>query len=79
MFNWKDKRNVITVSTVPEHDASLVEVRDKKIKKPKSVLDYNRTKKGVDISDQMYSYYTALKKTNKWYKKPLKSLQGVPR
>ena len=33
VFNWKDKQNVITVSTIPEHDANLVEVRDKNIKK----------------------------------------------
>ena len=32
VFNWKDKRNVITVSTTPEHDANLVEVGDKKKK-----------------------------------------------
>ena len=36
---------------------------------PKSVLDNNRTKKGADRSHQMSSYYTALKKNNKWYKK----------
>ena len=49
VFNWKDKGNVVTVSTIPEHDVNCVEVGDKIIKKPKSVLDHNRTKKGVDI------------------------------
>ena len=29
-INWKDKRNVITVSTTREHDAILVKVGDKK-------------------------------------------------
>ena len=38
-------------------------------KKTKSVLDYNVAKKGVDLSDQMSSYYSALKKNNKLYKK----------
>lgn len=37
--------------------------------KPDSVLYYNNAKKGVDISDQMASYYTSLRKTLKWYRK----------
>lgn len=37
--------------------------------KPKSVLDYNAAKKGVDYSDQMAAYYTTLRKSLKWYKK----------
>ena len=74
VFNWKDKRNVLTVSTVPEHDASMVSSGKKTwqgedVMKPKSVLDYNVAKKGVDLSDQMSSYYSGLKKNNKWYKK----------
>ena len=32
------------------------------MKKPKSVLDYNVAKKGIDLSDQMSSYNLALKK-----------------
>lgn len=31
--------------------------------------DYNDSKKGVDISDQMASYYTTLRKSLKWYRK----------
>nr|CAH7725064.1 unnamed protein product [Callosobruchus chinensis] len=37
--------------------------------KPKCITDYNKDKKGVDISDQMSSYYTALRKGLKWYRK----------
>lgn len=37
--------------------------------KPQAVIDYNKAKKGVDISDQMSSYYTCLRKSVKWYKK----------
>lgn len=32
-------------------------------------MDYNKSKKGVDLSDQMASYYTSLRKNRKWYKK----------
>lgn len=39
------------------------------ILKPKSVIDYNAAKKGVDISDQMASYYDSRRKTLNWYKK----------
>ncbi|XP_068235664.1 uncharacterized protein [Palaemon carinicauda] len=37
--------------------------------KPESVLAYNKAKKGVDMSDQMSSYATALRRTLKWYHK----------
>lgn len=33
------------------------------------IMFYEFSKKGVDVSDQMASYNTALRKTNKWYMK----------
>ena len=74
IFNWKDKRNVVTLLTVPEHDDALVDtgqvsIANEPIKKPQSVLDYTKCKRGVDLSDQMSCYYSPLKKTRKWYKK----------
>lgn len=50
VFNWKDKRNVITLSTIPEHDATLIDTGKVTrtgvlLKKPQSVLDYNVCKK----------------------------------
>lgn len=39
------------------------------ILKPTAVLAYNKAKKGVDLSDQLSSYYTPLRKTSKWFKK----------
>ena len=38
------------------------------IKKPQSNIDYNVSKKGVDISDQMLFYYSPLKISRKLYK-----------
>ena len=38
------------------------------ILKPSSVIEYNKAKKGVDMSDQMSMYHTAMKK-KKWYQK----------
>lgn len=37
--------------------------------KPPAIIAYNNAKKGVDISDQMSSYYTSLRKSLKWYRK----------
>ena len=74
VHNWRDKRNVLTLSTVPDHSDKVVETGKKnrvgeKVLKPQAVLDYNKAKKGVDMSDQMSSYHTALRKTKKWYRK----------
>ena len=60
IFNWKDKRNVLTLSTIPEHSGELVPSgrrtrTNAEILKPSSVLDYNAAKKGVDMSDQLTS------------------------
>lgn len=37
--------------------------------KPNVVRDYNNGMSGIDLSDQMLSYYSALRKTLFWYKK----------
>lgn len=37
--------------------------------KPKSIIEYNNGKTGIDKSDQMSSYNTAIRKGMKWYRK----------
>lgn len=37
--------------------------------KPVAIVEYNRAKSSIDLSDQMASYNTALRKTIKWYRK----------
>jgi hypothetical protein len=69
-YKWKDKRNKFILSTVPEHDGSLVlsgktNRNGEEVQKPQCVLDYNNAKKGVDVSDQMTSYYTGLRRSLK--------------
>ncbi|KAJ8972179.1 hypothetical protein NQ314_000309 [Rhamnusium bicolor] len=62
------------ITTVPSHDDKLIPT-DAKIKnghdvlKPSPVIAYNKAKKGVNMSDQMSSYYITLRKTIKWYRK----------
>ena len=72
VFNWKDKRNVFMISTVPEHGGFLVpsgKLSKKYLQKPECVLTYNKAKKGVDIFNQMTSYHTALLRSLKCYRK----------
>ena len=49
-FNWIDKRNVLTLSTVPEHTDTMVPTGKKvrsgeEILKPSSVIEYNKARK----------------------------------
>ena len=72
MLKWKDKRDVLMLTTIPEHTDEKIRVtqrRGTQNLKPQCVLDYNAAKKGVDYSDQMGSYYCPLRKVRKWYKK----------
>lgn len=66
---WKDKREVLMLST--KHTTEMVDVHQRGgiVQKPVSVVDYNKSKGFIDISDQMKSYSTALRKSVKWYRK----------
>nr|XP_022903201.1 piggyBac transposable element-derived protein 4-like [Onthophagus taurus] len=61
------------ISTI--HNATLIDTQKKcrktncRIKKPESVLDYNKNMKGVDRADYFLSYYPIYRKTIKWSKK----------
>ena len=72
--HWKDKRDVYTLSTCPEHDLQLAPTGKKNrngedILKPPSIIAYNTAKIGVDKSDQMSCYNSILRKSTKWYRK----------
>lgn len=43
--------------------------RRKVVKKPIAIVDYNKGKCGIDISDQMSSYESPVRKGVKWYRK----------
>ena len=61
---WKDKREVLTISIA--HQVETVSVsnrRGKEKMKPNIVKDYNEAMSGIDRSDQMLSYNSALRKT----------------
>ena len=74
IIRWKDKKDVLMISTRPSHSASVVDsgktnYRNQRIIKPQVVLDYNEGRQGTDLSDQLSTYYTCLRKSLKWYRK----------
>lgn len=67
---WKDKRDVTYIST--EFENSMVETTNKRGQlknKPLPIVEYNKYMSGVDMQDQMMSYYPCSRKTLRWYKK----------
>ncbi|CAF1610812.1 unnamed protein product [Adineta ricciae] len=74
LIKWKDKKDVLMISTRPLHSATLVDTgnsnsKNERIMKPQVVLDYNEGRIGTDLSDQLSSYYTCLRRSIKWYRK----------
>ena len=67
---WKDKRDVCVISSahVPTMMNS-VNRHGKSKRKPNVVHIYNNHMSGIDRSDQMLPYHSALRKTIRWYKK----------
>ena len=43
--------------------------KGEEIKKPNVILKYNHCKQGIDLSDQLCSYFSPLRKTVRWYHK----------
>ena len=69
---WRSKCEVLMLST--KHDLKMVDTGRKnrcneKVMKPEIIMCYNKGKQGIDISDQIASYFTPLRKTVRWYHK----------
>ncbi|CAH2003099.1 unnamed protein product [Acanthoscelides obtectus] len=68
---WKDKRDVPFLSTKHTLDIKATGKKNRKseeIKKPSAILEYNA---GIDVCDQMASYFFPLRKIIRWYHKLL--------
>lgn len=66
---WKGRKDVCMLST--QHTLEMVEISharapEKKMK-PRMVIDYNAVKQGIDLSTQMASYFSPLRRSIKWY------------
>lgn len=70
--NWKDKRNVRFITT--RHTLNVIDTNKKnrkgeKVNKPEAIVFYNKFKMGIDLSDQMSSYFSVLRRSIRWYHK----------
>ncbi|XP_047365374.1 uncharacterized protein LOC124955254 [Vespa velutina] len=69
ILQWKDKRDVLMLSTKHSTEMTTVYKNFYSCEKPKMVVEYNLGKSSVDLSDQMIAYNSPLRKTLKWYRK----------
>ena len=74
LIKWKDKRDILMISTKPSHSATVVSTGktnkvNERITKPQVILDYNEGRQGTDLSDQLSTYHTCLRRSIKWYRK----------
>lgn len=71
VLKWRDKRDVRMLSTKTSALKTVpVKCRNKPdVMKPECIIDYNNGKSSIDISDQMATYGSALRRCTKWYRK----------
>ncbi|CAG4952247.1 unnamed protein product [Colias eurytheme] len=69
-MKWRDKRDVLVLSTKHSDQFGMIKKRrGTMVMKPQIIIDYNKAKGAVDLSDQMAAYSSPLRKSVKWYKK----------
>ncbi|XP_046398660.1 piggyBac transposable element-derived protein 3-like [Ischnura elegans] len=69
IMKWKDKRDVLLLSTCHSNEMEEVEKYRSRVLKPVAILKYNEGKSSIDLSDQLSSYSTPLRRSLKWYRK----------
>ena len=72
LIKWKDEKDVLMISTRPSHSAVVVNTgninsKNESIMNPQVVLDYNEGRQGTDLSGQLSTYFTCLRRSIKWY------------
>ena len=76
LMKWTDKRTVTMISTI--HDDSMVSAPRwsrfadhgrEVVQKRQCVVEYNHNIGGVDLSDQMVTYYSFNHRTVKWWRR----------
>ena len=74
VVKYKDQRDVYMISTfhgVDTEETGRSNRHGEAISKPTVIMDYNRVKGGIDLSDQMIAYYSPAHKSVKWFRKVL--------
>lgn len=70
VLKWKDRREILMISTKHTNKIISVDRIGKTVKqKPEVVVDYNAGKGFIDLTDQLQSYHSSLRKSLKWYRK----------
>lgn len=69
VMKWHDKRDVLLLSTKHTDEQKEVHHKEGPRLKPSAIIDYNKAKAFVDMSDQMAAYSNSLRKSIKWYRK----------
>lgn len=72
IVKYQDKREILLISTFHGTDKRETGKRNRSgesVLKPSIIVDYNRVKGGIDLSDQMIEYYSPARKSVKWYRK----------
>lgn len=65
IYQGRKDKNVVLLSTF--HDGPIIDNEEASLKqKPNIVLDYNETKCGVDLVDQMARFYSVKAPTRRW-------------
>ena len=75
-IKWVDKRVVTALTTIHDDSVVTVERRSRKavggretVQKPKAIVEYNKYMGGVDLADQLLSYYGFGHRTVKWWRR----------
>ncbi len=80
IFKYKDKKDVFMISTFHSNNIEQLSKKNRSgdiISKPSVIVDYNRIKGGIDLSDQMIEYYSPARKSVKWYRKIIFQLLSI--
>ena len=72
-LKWRQKKNPVymlsTIHEATEQDVKLDFTKKYVVTKPTVVIDYTNKMLGVDLNDQMLSYYCFNRRTVKWWRK----------
>lgn len=70
VLKWKDKKDVLMLSSIHNDERTMIENRGRRQEKPNVILDYNKNMGGVDLGDGIIVAYTAARnRIKKFYKK----------
>ncbi|XP_056645829.1 piggyBac transposable element-derived protein 4-like [Diorhabda sublineata] len=66
---WRDKRDILFLTTKDVPKMQDIVTRRGTVKKPSTILEYNKSKSFIDTSDQKAAYASTIQKGIKWYRK----------